>query len=141
MKLNVTKTDVWAATIEDRPGGLHEKVAALSQAGANLEFVVSRRAPDQPGKGVVFVTPLKGAKQTKAAEAAGFQKSAGLHSLRIEGTDKPGAGTAMTDALAKAGINLRGLSGAAFGRRFVVYLALDTPEDAARAASILKKLS
>jgi hypothetical protein len=141
MKLKVSRTDVWAAAIEDRPGGLHEKLAALSGTGANLEFVVSRRAPDRPGKGVVFLTPVKGAKQTKAATAAGFRKSAGLHSVRIEGTDKPGLGASVTQALASAGINLRGLSGAAFGRRFVAYLALDTAEDAVKATGILKKLS
>jgi hypothetical protein len=141
MKLKVSRTDVWAAAIEDRPGGLHEKLAALSGTGANLEFVVSRRAPDQPGKGVVFLTPIKGAKQTKAATTAGFRKSARLHSVRIEGTDKPGLGASITQALADAGINLRGLSGAAFGRRFVAYLALDTPEDAVKATGILRKLS
>jgi len=141
MKLKVTQAEVWAATIDDRPGGLHEKLAPLSQAGANLEFIISRRTPEQPGKGVVFVTPIKGAKQTKAAEAVGFQKAAGLHSLRIEGTDKPGVGTAMTEALADARLNVRGVSGAALGRQFVVYVALDTPEDATKAASILKKLS
>jgi hypothetical protein len=141
MKLNVITTDVWAATIEDRPGGLHEKLAALAEAGANLEFVVSRRAPDKPGKGVVFITPLKGAKQTKAAEAAGFKKSAGLHSVRVEGPDKAGTGAMLTDALTDAGLNLRGASGAAFGRQFVVYLALDTAADAAKAVSTLKKLS
>ncbi len=141
MKLKVTKAEVWAATIEDRPGGLHEKLAALAGAGANLEFVVSRRAPDQPGKGVVFATPIKGAKQTKAAEAAGFQRSAALHSVRIEGNDKPGTGAAITKALADAGINLRGLSGAAFGRKVLGYLALDNADDAARAMAILKKLA
>ena len=31
------------------------------------------QAPEQRGSGVVFVTPLKGAKQIKAADAAGFQ--------------------------------------------------------------------
>jgi len=141
MKLKVSQAEVWAVTIDDRPGGLHEKLAPLSDAGANLQFVISRRTPDQPGKGVVFVTPIKGAKQTKAAEAAGFQKAAGLHSLRVEGTDKPGVGTAMTEALADAGLNVRGVSGAALGKQFVVYIALDTPDDATRAASILKKLS
>jgi hypothetical protein len=141
MKLYVKTTDVWAATIEDRPGGLHKKLAALAQAGANLEFLVSRRAPDKPGKGVVFVTPLTGANQTKAAAAAGFKKSAGLHSVRVEGSDKAGVGAMLTDALTDAGLNLRGASGAAFGRRFVVYLALDTAADAAKAVSTLKKLS
>jgi hypothetical protein len=141
MKLDVSKTDVWAATIDDRPGGLAEKLAALAAAGANLEFIVARRAPEQPGKGVVFVTPLKGAKQLKAAKESGFDKTESLHSLRIDGADKPGMGATMTKALAEVGINLRGLSAAAIGKNFVTYLALDTAEDAAKAAGVLKKLS
>ncbi len=139
MKLNVSRTDVWAATLEDRPGGLAEKLAALATSGANLEFIVARRA--EPGKGVVFVTPVKGAKQVKAARGAGFAKTDTLHSLRIEGGDKPGLGGRLSAALAEAGINLRGLSAAAFGRRFVAYLALDNSEDAAKALGVLKKLA
>src|SRR5436309_2878708 len=129
MKFNITKTDVWAATIEDRVGGLSEKLDALAAAGVNLEFIIARRTPEAAGKGVVFVTPLKGAKQIKAATGAGFQKSESLHSVRIEGTDKPGIGAKITKALAAAGINLRGLSAAAFGKKFVSHLGLDTAED------------
>ncbi len=140
MKLSVTRMDVWAATIEDRPGGLGEKLEALAAAGANLEFIVSRRAPDKPGKGVAFVTPVKGAKQVKAAQTAGFQRTDSLHSVRLEGADKPGAGASITRALAEAGVNLRGLSAAAIGRNFVCYLALDTAQDATKAAAVLKKL-
>jgi hypothetical protein len=139
--MKVQRTDVWAATIDDRPGGLHEKLAELAGAGANLEFVISRRTPDQPGEGVVFVTPIKGAKQTNAAQLAGFKKTDRLHSVRVEGMDKPGVGAAMTEALADVGLNLRGVSGASLGRQFVAYLALDTAEDAAIAIETLKKLS
>ena len=141
MKLKVSRTDTWAATIDDRPGGLADKLAALAAAGANLEFIIARRAPEQRGSGVVFVTQLKGAKQIKAAEAAGFQKTASLHSLRVEGADKPGMGAKLTGALAEAGINLRGLSAAALGNRSVTHLALDTAQDAARVATVLKKLA
>jgi hypothetical protein len=141
MKLNVSKTDVWAATIEDRPGGLAQKLNALAAAGVNLEFIVSRRKPERKGEGVVFVTPIKGTKQIKAAQAAGFAKTDALHSVRVEGGDKPGMGAKITEALAKAGLNLRGLSAAAFGKRFVTYLALDTSEDAGKASGVLKKLS
>jgi hypothetical protein len=140
MKVNASRTDVWAATIEDRPGGLADKLDALAEAGANLEFIISRRTPEQPGKGVVFVAPLKGAKVVKAARDAGFQKSDSLHSVRLEGTDKPGTGAALSKALADAGLNLRGFSAAAFGKRFVVYLAFDVPQDAAKAVSVLKKI-
>jgi hypothetical protein len=141
MKLTVTKTDVWAATIEDQPGGLANKLAALAAAGANLEFIVARRTPEEAGKGVVFVTPLKGAKLVKAAQQAGFQKTDSLHSLRLDGIDKPGTGAKITQALAEAGINLRGLSAAAIGRNFVTHLALDSADDAAKAAKVLKKLA
>jgi hypothetical protein len=141
MKLKVNPVDVWAVSIKDRVGGLAEKLAALTAAGSNLEFVIARRAPERPGKGVVFVTPLKGPKQVKAAEAAGFLRTGSLHSLRIEGMDKPGLGAKMAKALSGAGINLRGLSGAGVGRKFVCYLALDTPEDARKATDTLKKLA
>ncbi len=141
MKLNVSKTDVWAATIEDRPGGLADKLDGLAAAGTNLEFIISRRTPEQAGKGVVFITPVKGAKQVKAAQAAGFKKTEKLHSIRVEGGDKPGMGSKLTQAMTQAGVNLRGLSAAAFGRRFVAYLALDTAADATKVSGILKKLS
>ena len=141
MKLNVSRTDTWATVIDDRPGGLADKLAALAAAGANLELIVARRAPELRGSGVLFVTPLKGAKQIRAAEAAGFQKTESLHSLRVEGADKPGMGAKLTQALAEAGINLRGLSAAALGKRYVSHLALDTAKDAVKAAAVLKKLS
>jgi len=141
MKLNVSRAEVWAASIEDRPGGLADKLAALAAAGANLESLIARRRPEAAGQGVVFVTPLKGARQVKAATAAGFQKTESQHSVRVEGTDKPGLGARMTKALAEAGINLRGLSAAALGRKFVAHLALDTGEDAAKALALLRKMA
>jgi hypothetical protein len=141
MKLKVTTVDVWAAGIKDQVGGLTEKLAALTAVGSKLEFIVARREPGRPGKGVVFVTPLKGAKQVQAAEVAGFLRTGSLHSVRVEGTDKPGLGAKMSKALAAAGINLRGLSGAAIGTKFVCYLALDTAEDARKATNILEKLA
>jgi predicted amino acid-binding ACT domain protein len=116
-------------------------LAALTAAGSKLEFVIARRAPERPGKGVVFVTPLKGAKQVKAAEAAGFLRTGSLHSVRVEGTDQPGLGAKMSGALSEAGINLRGLSAAAIGTKFVCYLALDTAEDARKATNTLEKLA
>ena len=44
----------------------------------------------------------------------------------------------MTRKLAGAGVNLRGLSAAVIGDRFIMYLALDTEEDAERATSLLQ---
>jgi hypothetical protein len=139
MALNVKQVGVWSATIEDRPGSLAGKLEALAKAGANLEFVIARRAPEQQGKGVVFVTPLEGDALVKAAQAAGFSVSESLHSVRVEGPDEPGLGAKITRALAQAGINLRGISAAAIGNRMVCHLALDTSADASKAIEGLKR--
>jgi hypothetical protein len=140
MALSVSRVDVWAASIEDRPGALSDKLVALANAGAQLGFVIARRMYDQPGNGVVFLTPLKGPAQIQAAKKAGFVKTLSLHSVRVEGPDKPGAGAQLTQSLAQAGINLRGLSAAAVGKRFVAYLALDDAPTAMKATRILKQL-
>ena len=140
MAYTIKKVDVWAGEIADRPGGLAEKLAALSKAGANFEFLISRRAPDKPGTGVVFLTPVKGAAQKRAAQESGLNTTDTLHSVRVEGPDRAGLGTKMTGALAEAGINLRGISAAALGRRSVAYFAFDSADDAAKATQILKRV-
>ena len=138
--MKAQRVETWAAPIEDKPGALAEKFTALSTAGANLEFVIARRAPDKPGTGVVFVTPIKGAKQTKAAVAAGFQKTANLQTIRVEGTDKKGLGACLTQGLANAGVNLRGLSAAAISKKFICHIAVDTAADAAKVVQFLRKM-
>src|ERR671918_3120875 len=130
MALKVTKAEVWAVTIEDRPGGAAEKLEALAKGGANLEMLLARRT-DQPGQGVMFVTPVKGAKTLKAAQAAGFGKPENIHSVRIEGGDKPGLGAKIARALGDAGINFRGVSAIAIGSKFMSFVALDSAEDQA----------
>jgi hypothetical protein len=139
MAYAINKVDVWAGEIPDRPGGLAATLEGLQNAGANLGFLVARRAPDKPGTGVVFVTPIQGAKQKAAAGSAGLQTTDSLHSVRVEGPDRPGLGTKMTRALAEVGINLRGISAAAIGRRSVTYFAFDSGADADAAARTLRK--
>ncbi len=139
MALSVQTMDVWAASIEDRPGGLSAKLAPLAKAGADLEFVVARRAPDKPGTGVVFVTPLQGEAQTAAAKQAGFAVADSLCSVRIEGDNRPGIGAQLTERLADAGVNLRGLSAAVIAGRFIMYLALDGADDAEKTIGLLQE--
>jgi hypothetical protein len=138
--LKIATVNVWAATIQDRPGGLAEKLAPLSKAGVNLAFIIARRQADKPGKGVVFVTPIQGGKQIAAAKKAGFRRSRSLRSLVIRGPDRRGLGSKMAAALGQAGINVRGLSAAALGKEFVAYFAFDKLPDSAKAARMLKKI-
>jgi hypothetical protein len=139
MDLLVERADVWAATIEDRPGGLAEVLGALRDAGADLQFVIARRAPEAPGKGVVFVTPLQGDKEIRAAADAGFNVTRRLHSVRVMGADQPGIAAVLSERLAAAGINLRGFSASVIGTQFVAYAAVDSLEDADKAIRILEQ--
>jgi len=138
--MKAQRVDTWAAAIKDKPGALAAKLKALTAAGVNLEFVIARRAPEKRGTGVAFVTPIKGAKQCRAARAAGFKKAKNLHAVRIEGADRRGRGARLAQALAAKGLNLRGMSAAAIGKKFVCHIAVDKGADAAKVIQVVKGL-
>jgi hypothetical protein len=133
----VERVDVWAASLKDEPGSLASILTGLREAGADLDFIIARRAPDQPGTGVVFVTPLRGDAEIAAASDLGFNVTNSLHSVRVEGENQPGVAAQLTEKLASAGINLRGFSAAVVGARFILYLGLDTAADADLALGLL----
>ena len=132
----VEHVDVWAASIEDRPGGLAQALAALRDAGADLQLIIARRA--EPGKGVVFVTPLQGDREIAAAAQVGFNVADTLHSVRVMGHDRPGVAAELTEKLADGGINLRGFSLSVIGRQYLAYAAVDSLSDANKVIEILK---
>ena len=141
MALKASRAEVWAVNVDDRAGGLADRLEALAGAGANFEMVFARRTPETSGQGVLFVTPLKGAKAARAAAALGMGRPQTIYSVRVEGGDKPGLGAKIARALGDAGVSFRGLSAIAVGRKFISYLALDSAEDADRAIKALRKIS
>ncbi len=139
MELIVERADVWAASIKDKPGGLSRILTGLREAGADLDFIIARKAAEKPGTGVVFVTPLRGDREIAAAADLGFNVTNSVHSVRIEGENKAGIAAELTDKLAKEGINLRGLSASVSGARFVIFIGLDNAEDSTKAVNILQQ--
>lgn len=139
MELSVERVDVCAATIEDKPGGLAQVLNALRQAGVDLQFVVARRTPEAAGKGVVFVAPLQGESEIRAATQAGFSVSPSLYSVRVMGMDQLGIIGQVAQMLADGGVNLSGVSAAVLGTQFIAYIAVDTLQDAETAMAILQR--
>jgi hypothetical protein len=140
MTLKATKAEVWAVSIDDRAGGVAEKLEPLVEAGANFEMVFARRTPEKSGKGMLFVTPVKGVKVIRAARDVGMGTPKTIYSVRIEGADRPGLGAKIARALGDAGVSFRGISGIAIGRKFVSYIACDSAPDQAKAIAALRKL-
>jgi hypothetical protein len=139
MELNVERIDVWAATIDDKAGGLAQVLSALRDAAVDLQFVVARRSPETPGKGVVFVAPLQGEREIRAATQAGFSITSSLHSVRVMGLDQLGIIAQLAQTLADERINLRGVSAAVLGTQFIAYLAIDSLDDAEKTVDVLRR--
>jgi hypothetical protein len=139
METIVERVDVWVASIEDKPGELAGVLSALRDVGADLQMIIARRAPQEPGRGVVFVTPLQGDREIAAAAEVGFNVTQTLHSVRVTGRDRPGAAAELTQKLADGGINLRGFSASVIGSQFIAYIAVDSLDEANKAIAILQK--
>jgi hypothetical protein len=139
MAYEVTKVDVWATEIEDKAGELDRVLAALADAGANLECVIGRREPGKPGMGQVFVSPIADAKVKKAAKAVGLAP-ADMITLRIEAPNKPGKAHDIMDAISQANINVRGFSMIGLGNKAVAYVGLDSKADADKAIRAIRDI-
>ncbi len=138
MPYTINKVEVWAADIMNRPGTLAHVLEELTDAGAELEFMIARRVDRKTSR--VFVAPIKGRKQERAASEVGLSRAKGMHSIRIEGPDRAGLGAKITRAVAAQGINLRGASGAAIGRKAVIYLAVEAEQDMKKAMRVVRSL-
>lgn len=139
MTLTVEKVEIWAAELRDHVGGLASRLQPLADSGVDLAFLIARRQPDKPGSGIVYLGGIEGAKQTKAATAAGFTKAAEMGCLRIEAPNKPGAAAQLIGKVGAAGINLRGVSASAVGKKCVLLLSFDSLADRDQALKLLKK--
>jgi hypothetical protein len=134
------RVHVWSAEVADRAGGVASKLSALAQADANLEFILTRRLPDRPGTGILYVAPVTGPAQVRAARAAGLVEVQEPIVLRVEGDNKAGLAHRLTQQWALAGISLEGLTMAVLRDQFVGFAAFDSVTDANRAAQILADL-
>lgn len=140
MGFKLERVNVWSGEIADEAGGTADKLAALAQAGCNLEYIYTRRLMDKPGTGVLYVAPVTGPFQVRAAKATGLHEDAKAILLRVTGDNEAGLGYRLTQQWATAGISLQGLTMAVVGSKFVGYAAFDTVGDANKAAQILADL-
>lgn len=140
MGFKLDREHLWSCEVEDRAGGVAGKLSALAQAGANLEFILTRRQPDKPGTGVLLVAPVTGPNQVRAAKSAGFHEAHDPVVLRVEGDNSAGLAHRLTQQWALGGITMAGLTMAVLSGKFVGFAAFDSVQDANKAAQILADL-
>ena len=140
MSFKMDRVHVWACEVQDEPGGVAGKLSRLDEAGADLEYVYTQRSADKPGYGSLFVAPLTGPVQTKAAKAAGMHEVSDPIVMRLEGDNTAGLAHRLKRAWAAAGINLHGAILTVIGTKFVGFVTFDSVEDANKAARILAEV-
>src|SRR5882672_7819584 len=125
MSFSLNKVMVWSAELEDRPGAAADKLRVLAQAGTDLHFVLARRQPGQSGRGFLSVSPIRGRTQEEAASKAGFAVDLDIVAVRVEGTNKPGLGNRLAEAIADADVNLHGITAVVTGKKFTAFITFD----------------
>jgi hypothetical protein len=140
MSFKWDRVHLWSGEITDQPGSVASKLAFLAQAGANLEYIFTQRLVTKPGYGVLYVAPVTGPSQVRAARTAGLAETESPIVRRMEGDNEAGLAHRLTQQWALAGINLQGLTMAVLANKFVGYAVFDTVADANKAAQILADL-
>jgi hypothetical protein len=140
MGFKLDRVHVWSGEIADQAGGVAAKLALLAQASCNLEYIYTRRQPDKPGTGILYIAPVTGPMQVRAARSAGLTETDNPVVLRVEGDNQAGLGHRLTQQWALAGLSLQGLMMCVMGGKFVGYASFDTVADSNRAAAILGDL-
>ena len=68
----IKKFPLWSVEIDDVAGATTGLFKILADAGADIEFSLSRPIENKAGKAVLFLSPIKGKKQEEAARRADF---------------------------------------------------------------------
>jgi hypothetical protein len=140
MSFKLDRIHVWAGEVADQAGGVAAKLSLLAQAGANLEYIYTRRQDDKPGTGILYIAPISGPLVVKAAKSAGLHEVDSPIVLRVEGDNSAGLAHRLTNQWAVEGLSLHGLMMSVLSEKFVGYVSFDTVGDANRAAAILGDL-
>ena len=140
MSFRMDRVHVWAVEVKDEPGGVATKLANLAEAGANLDYVYTRRLVDKESMGILFVAPIVGNEQTRAAKASGMHEVPDPVVMRVEGDNTAGLAFRLKQAWARANINLQGATMTVINNKFVGYITFDSVQDANNAAMILAQV-
>jgi hypothetical protein len=140
MGFKLDRVHVWSGEVADQAGGVAGKLSLLAQAGCNLEYIYTFRQSDKPGTGVLYIAPVTGPMQVRAARSAGLAETDRPVVLRVEGDNQAGLAHRLTQQWALAGLSLHGLMMSVLGNKFVGYVSFDTVADSNRAAAILGDL-
>jgi hypothetical protein len=136
----IKKFPLWSVEVDDVAGSTTGLFKILADAGADIEFSLSRPLGENSGKAILFLAPIKGKKQEEAAKRADFEKRDDVVGIQVQGPSRVGGNFRLTAALAHENLAVRALVTTVDGNRFTTVFALHSEEDADRAVKVLHKV-
>lgn len=138
MAVSVKKVELWRREVGNQPGTLARTLEPLARSGANLKVLMGYGIPGDPGRAVIELFPISGAKGTAAARQAGLSSSP-IATLLVEGDNRAGLGHSFASAVGEAGINIDFIVAQVIGNRFSAVMGFPNNADADRAAGLIKR--
>lgn len=136
----IKKFPIWSVEIDDVAGSTTGLFKILADAGADIEFSLSRPLGDKPGKAILFLAPIKGKKQEEAARRADFVQRKDVIGVQVQGPSRVGGNFRLTAALSHENLPIRALVTTVDGQRFTTVFAFKNEDDADAAVKVLHKV-
>jgi len=136
----IKKFSIWSTEIDDVAGSTTGLYRILADAGADIEFSLSRPLGDKSEKAVLFLAPIKGKEQEEAARQADFKLRSDVVGVQVQGPSRVGGNFRLTAALAHEDLTVRALVTTVDGNRFTTIFAFRNDADADRGVKVLHKV-
>ena len=138
MAISVKKVTLWRTEVENKPGALSSVLAPLAEVGADLQVVMGYRYYDEDNKAAIEICTVSGRKPAIAASKAGLNAS-DIHTLLVQGDNRPGVGHAIAQAMAEGGINVMFLVAQVVDTRFSAVMGFEDEAASKQATTLIKK--
>jgi hypothetical protein len=138
MAVTVKKATLWRRELSNKPGTLAETLKPFAKSNVNLQVIMGYTFP-QPGQGAVEVWPVTDAKSEQAAKEAGLQPAKDIHTLVVEGDDRPGIGYEIASAVGAAQINMHFAIMHVIEKRYIGLFGFGSEADANKAEGLIKQ--
>jgi len=137
MSVIVKRATLWRAETANTPGVLAQTLRPLAENRVDLDIVMGYVFPDR-SQAAIEISPVAGPRAQRAARDAGLTRSE-FPCVQISGSNRPGLGFAIAQALSDAGININFFVAQVVGNRYSAMFGFEATVDADAAVHIIRK--
>ncbi len=140
MNVQIRKGQPWSVELPDRAGAAAATLDVLTRAGVAPTLLFTRLHPRKHNVPVLYLAPIVGPDQTRAAQDAGLAPASDVALLVVEGINHAPLAYEIMSRLAVATLPVLCLAVVPDGDRLVASIAFESQDAAALALQVLATL-